>query len=143
MRLSLPLNDAVAEHTTATVTAGELAVVIEFATASNPRVGSDEAAAASPELLEVLTGGEPDRGLDTGAEFLATVSEALGQRCAELEAAGEQDGHVSRAVDASLSSASRLVPGPASEHPSDLFQCVQVLERVPLDNEDVGGQTRP
>lgn len=77
MRLSSPLNDAVAGRDTATVTAREVAAVVDVATATDPPAGSDEATAASPELLEVLTASEPDRGLETGAEFLARISQAL------------------------------------------------------------------
>jgi hypothetical protein len=93
MRLSPPLNDAVSGRNTATVTAREVAAVVEFATASDPPLGSGEATPASPELLEVLTDGEPDRGLETGAEFLATISQALGRTSAEpaIVTASEQE----------------------------------------------------
>lgn len=93
MRLSSPLNDVVAGRNPVTVTAAELAAVVEFATASDPPVGCDEPTAASPELLEVLTGGKPDLGLETGVEFLATISQALDQRSAgpAIVAASEQE----------------------------------------------------
>lgn len=79
-RLCQPLNAKVAGRGPSAVTPDELAEAIADATAVRPPLGSDAVEAPSPELLTVLSGGESDRGLETGAEFLAMVSQALNDR---------------------------------------------------------------
>lgn len=79
-RLCQPLNAKVARRAPSAITPDELAETIAAETAVRPPVGSDAAEAPSPELLRVLSGGESDRGLETGVGFLAAVSHALRDR---------------------------------------------------------------
>lgn len=79
-RLCQPLNAKVAGRDPSTITPNELAETIAMATSVHPPLGADAAEAPSPELLAVLSGGETDRGLETGADFLAAISQALAHR---------------------------------------------------------------
>ena len=76
MRLSAPLNSLTAGRTSDKVSADEFADTVATATADHSE-HLDVAVAPSPVLLNILTGGRPDGGLDAGVQYLASVSSCL------------------------------------------------------------------